>query len=184
MKSDTTPLLCFQVMIYCDLHGHSRKQNVFMYGCNTDSTRHVNSFNPTHSFLRERLFPWLMAMKVRLRPTFTSACKSANLTLNRLGFSSWQPNVLARTRSCVILRLESYSDEIKWLCNNQQWLSVFPIYFYVIKWKEDFYVLRFSMWVFFISWYMWIYIRHVHTRIDRLPAILFISRKHLLWYNK
>ena len=23
-----------EVLMYCDFHGHSRKQNVFMYGCN------------------------------------------------------------------------------------------------------------------------------------------------------
>ena len=28
--------LCLQV--YCDLHGHSRKKNVFMYGCSTAAT--------------------------------------------------------------------------------------------------------------------------------------------------
>ncbi|XP_078526224.1 cytosolic carboxypeptidase 3 isoform X2 [Lissotriton helveticus] len=42
-----------EVLLYCDLHGHSRKQNVFMYGCatrgQTESTR-----------LRERVFPLML----------------------------------------------------------------------------------------------------------------------------
>jgi hypothetical protein len=29
--------VCVQVMLYCDLHGHSRKHNVFMYGNNMSS---------------------------------------------------------------------------------------------------------------------------------------------------
>ncbi|XP_069484883.1 cytosolic carboxypeptidase 3 [Ambystoma mexicanum] len=42
-----------EVLLYCDLHGHSRKQNVFMYGCgirgSTESTR-----------LKERVFPLML----------------------------------------------------------------------------------------------------------------------------
>lgn len=53
------------VLIYCDLHGHSRKQNVFMYGCNTTEPNEVNFANPEH-FLRERLFPFLMSRKVNI----------------------------------------------------------------------------------------------------------------------
>lgn len=41
-----------EVVLYCDLHGHSRKQNVFVYGCN-------NQTNPS-LFLRERIFPYMM----------------------------------------------------------------------------------------------------------------------------
>jgi hypothetical protein len=28
-----------QVFMYVDLHGHSRKQNVFMYGCDADKRK-------------------------------------------------------------------------------------------------------------------------------------------------
>ncbi|KAG8429752.1 hypothetical protein GDO86_018603, partial [Hymenochirus boettgeri] len=44
-----------EILLYCDLHGHSRKQNVFMYGCkDTDG--------PTkRSFLYERIFPLLLS---------------------------------------------------------------------------------------------------------------------------
>ena len=38
-----------QLVLYCDLHGHSRKQNVFMYGCN-------NPKAPEET----RLFPYLL----------------------------------------------------------------------------------------------------------------------------
>ncbi|XP_022083602.1 uncharacterized protein LOC110975422 isoform X3 [Acanthaster planci] len=41
-----------EVSIYCDLHGHSRKQNVFIYGCE-------NKDNPKRR-LRERIFPVIM----------------------------------------------------------------------------------------------------------------------------
>ncbi|XP_038052141.1 uncharacterized protein LOC119724900 isoform X2 [Patiria miniata] len=41
-----------EVAIYCDLHGHSRKQNVFIYGCE-------NKDNPKRR-LRERIFPVIM----------------------------------------------------------------------------------------------------------------------------
>ena len=43
--------------MYCDLHGHSRKQNVFMYGCN-------NKMKPEET----RLFPYMMA---KLNPYFS-----------------------------------------------------------------------------------------------------------------
>ena len=38
------------LVLYCDLHGHSRKQNVFMYGCN-------NPKNPTEC----RVFPLILS---------------------------------------------------------------------------------------------------------------------------
>lgn len=47
-------------MVYCDLHGHSRKPNVFMYGC-TPEKRSTS----VRDFVQERLFPWLMSKKVQ-----------------------------------------------------------------------------------------------------------------------
>ncbi|XP_030845619.1 uncharacterized protein LOC582973 isoform X1 [Strongylocentrotus purpuratus] len=41
-----------EVVVYCDLHGHSRKQNVFIYGCD-------NKKNPQLR-LRERIFPIIL----------------------------------------------------------------------------------------------------------------------------
>lgn len=45
------------VLLFCDLHGHSRKQNVFMYGCN-------NAKAPEET----RLFPYLLS---KLSPFFS-----------------------------------------------------------------------------------------------------------------
>ena len=41
------------VVLYCDFHGHSRKNNVFMYGCDN---RHDASRR-----LQERVFPLMMS---------------------------------------------------------------------------------------------------------------------------
>ncbi|XP_041471575.1 uncharacterized protein LOC121421044 isoform X3 [Lytechinus variegatus] len=41
-----------EVIVYCDLHGHSRKQNVFIYGCD-------NKKNPDLR-LKERIFPIIL----------------------------------------------------------------------------------------------------------------------------
>ncbi|XP_033752489.1 uncharacterized protein LOC117336185 isoform X9 [Pecten maximus] len=41
-----------EIIVYCDLHGHSRKQNVFIYGCE-------NRHNPEKR-LRERIFPVML----------------------------------------------------------------------------------------------------------------------------
>ena len=41
------------ISLYCDLHGHSRKQNVFIYGCE-------NRFDPLKR-LRERVFPVMIS---------------------------------------------------------------------------------------------------------------------------
>lgn len=41
------------VVLYCDFHGHNRKNNVFMYGCNR---RGDNALK-----LQERVFPLMMS---------------------------------------------------------------------------------------------------------------------------
>ncbi len=41
-----------EIVVYCDLHGHSRKQNVFIYGCE-------NKGIPMRR-LRERIFPVML----------------------------------------------------------------------------------------------------------------------------
>lgn len=43
-----------EIVIYCDLHGHSRLQNVFIYGCN-------HRENPSRLLL-ERVFPMMMSL--------------------------------------------------------------------------------------------------------------------------
>ncbi|XP_075044181.1 cytosolic carboxypeptidase 2 [Mixophyes fleayi] len=42
-----------EILLYCDFHGHSRKNNVFMYGCN-------NKGQP-QSRLHERVFPMMLS---------------------------------------------------------------------------------------------------------------------------
>ena len=44
------------LVLFCDLHGHSRQQNVFMYGCNNAAAR-----------LKFRLFPFMLS---KINPNF------------------------------------------------------------------------------------------------------------------
>ncbi|XP_073423599.1 cytosolic carboxypeptidase 3 isoform X2 [Dendrobates tinctorius] len=57
------------ILLYCDLHGHSRKQNVFMYGCKGRGAQ-----NGGESHLCERIFP-LMLSKISPDKFSFSACK-------------------------------------------------------------------------------------------------------------
>lgn len=41
------------VILYCDFHGHNRKNNVFMYGC--------NNRGDTSLKLHERVFPLMLS---------------------------------------------------------------------------------------------------------------------------
>ncbi|XP_041746659.1 cytosolic carboxypeptidase 2 isoform X3 [Coregonus clupeaformis] len=54
------------VVLYCDFHGHSRKNNVFMYGC-------TNSDDATQR-LHERVFPLMMSKNANDKFSFRS-CK-------------------------------------------------------------------------------------------------------------
>lgn len=54
-------------MLYVDLHGHSRKHNVFTYGC------HVPQCDHTH-FLNERVIPFLLSQQAPDKFSFGS-CK-------------------------------------------------------------------------------------------------------------
>jgi hypothetical protein len=49
-----------QVVLYCDLHGHSRRQNVFIYGCN--GLPGENPKKPKGLTLLERVFPKMMSL--------------------------------------------------------------------------------------------------------------------------
>ena len=42
-----------ELVLYCDFHGHSRKQNVFVYGCENK--------NLPNEKLKERIFPVMLA---------------------------------------------------------------------------------------------------------------------------
>ncbi|XP_077989987.1 uncharacterized protein LOC144444443 isoform X3 [Glandiceps talaboti] len=50
----------YELVVYCDLHGHSRKHNVFIYGCNSQAKEGESR---AALFLQERLFPWMMSVK-------------------------------------------------------------------------------------------------------------------------
>ncbi|XP_075246173.1 uncharacterized protein LOC142339779 isoform X2 [Convolutriloba macropyga] len=50
-----------EVLMYVDLHGHSRRHNVFMYGC--DASYLEGEAELPENYLNERLFPFLMSMK-------------------------------------------------------------------------------------------------------------------------
>ena len=54
--------------MYVDLHGHSKKHNVFIYGCE-------NRFDPLKRF-RERVFPVMMSKN--------APAKACNLLLKRI----------------------------------------------------------------------------------------------------
>uniref|UniRef100_A0A8C9N4F8 AGBL carboxypeptidase 2 n=1 Tax=Serinus canaria TaxID=9135 RepID=A0A8C9N4F8_SERCA len=56
-----------RVVLYCDFHGHSRKNNVFMYGC--DAGR-----NGTRTRLRQRVFPLMLSKNAPDKFSFSS-CK-------------------------------------------------------------------------------------------------------------
>lgn len=41
-----------EVLLYCDFHGHSRKNNIFLYGCGSSDRKH---------WLHERVFPLMLS---------------------------------------------------------------------------------------------------------------------------
>ncbi|XP_051979139.1 cytosolic carboxypeptidase 2-like isoform X2 [Xyrauchen texanus] len=55
-----------EVVVYCDFHGHSRKNNVFMYGC--------NDHKDASQCLQERIFPLMMSKNAKDKFSFRS-CK-------------------------------------------------------------------------------------------------------------
>ncbi|XP_073202786.1 cytosolic carboxypeptidase 2 isoform X2 [Lepidochelys kempii] len=55
-----------EVLLYCDFHGHSRKNNVFMYGCNNKSA--------PSQWLHERIFPLMLSKNAPDKFSFHS-CK-------------------------------------------------------------------------------------------------------------
>ncbi|XP_036007743.1 cytosolic carboxypeptidase 2 [Fundulus heteroclitus] len=55
-----------EVVLYCDFHGHNRKNNVFMYGCNSRGKGSIK--------LQERVFPLMMSKNASNKFSFKS-CK-------------------------------------------------------------------------------------------------------------
>ena len=51
------------IVLFCDLHGHSRKKNVFLYGCDARSWNRKLSSTAAPVALSERVFPMLMDEK-------------------------------------------------------------------------------------------------------------------------
>ncbi|XP_072820505.1 cytosolic carboxypeptidase 3 isoform X4 [Vicugna pacos] len=56
-----------EVILYCDLHGHSKKENIFMYGC--DSSGRCKAL-----YLQQRIFPLMLSKNCPDKFSF-SACK-------------------------------------------------------------------------------------------------------------
>ncbi|XP_055365727.1 cytosolic carboxypeptidase 2 isoform X2 [Betta splendens] len=76
------------VILYCDFHGHSRKNNVFMYGCNNRGDASLK--------LQERIFPLMMSKNTSNKFSFKS-CKfrtqrskegTGRIAMWRLGISN------------------------------------------------------------------------------------------------
>ncbi|KAM5255760.1 cytosolic carboxypeptidase 3 [Ctenodactylus gundi] len=56
-----------EVILYCDLHGHSKKQNIFMYGCDgSDRSKAL--------YLQQRIFPLMLSKNCSDKFSFSS-CK-------------------------------------------------------------------------------------------------------------
>ena len=51
-----------QITLYCDLHAHSRKYNVFMYGC--------ENRKKSHKYLKEQIFPYMLGKNAKDRFNF------------------------------------------------------------------------------------------------------------------
>ncbi|KAL1777748.1 cytosolic carboxypeptidase 3 isoform X1 [Sigmodon hispidus] len=58
-----------EVILYCDLHGHSRKQNIFMYGCDGSHRSKTKGL-----YLQQRIFPLMLSKNCPNKFSF-SACK-------------------------------------------------------------------------------------------------------------
>ncbi|XP_068943379.1 cytosolic carboxypeptidase 3 isoform X1 [Petaurus breviceps papuanus] len=56
-----------EILLYCDLHGHSRRGNIFMYGCE-------NSGEDRELCLEQRVFPFMLSKNCPNKFSF-SACK-------------------------------------------------------------------------------------------------------------
>lgn len=58
-----------ELVLYCDFHGHSRKQNVFVYGCE-------NKQLPNERF-KERIFPAMLSKNdpAKVCSSFSSTSK-------------------------------------------------------------------------------------------------------------
>ncbi|NWV63783.1 CBPC2 carboxypeptidase, partial [Malurus elegans] len=76
-----------EVLLYCDFHGHSRKNNVFMYGCDA-------SGDGSGTRLRQRLFPLMLSKNAPDKFSFTSCKFQVQKSKERTGrVSMWRLGV-------------------------------------------------------------------------------------------
>ncbi|KAJ6665588.1 hypothetical protein lerEdw1_003431 [Lerista edwardsae] len=68
-----------EVLLYCDLHGHSRKNNIFMYGCNNNYA--------SERLLHERIFPLMLSKNM---PDKVQKCKegTGRVVMWRMGIQN------------------------------------------------------------------------------------------------
>lgn len=82
-----------EVVLYCDFHGHSRKNNVFMYGCDAGG-------DGTGTRLRQRVFPLMLSKNAPdkvghgcLRATCCGdSGNAATVLLPQLSLWGWDPS--------------------------------------------------------------------------------------------
>ncbi|XP_058685460.1 cytosolic carboxypeptidase 2 isoform X2 [Poecile atricapillus] len=82
-----------EVLLYCDFHGHSRKNNVFMYGCDAGG-------DGTGTRLRQRVFPLMLSKnapdKVGHGSLRATCCgdsgNAATVLLPELSLWGWDPS--------------------------------------------------------------------------------------------
>jgi hypothetical protein len=60
-----------ELILYCDFHGHSRKQNAFIYGC---ENKHLPGER-----LKERIFPAMLAKNDPAKVRFFYSSKIFNI---------------------------------------------------------------------------------------------------------
>ncbi|RTG87429.1 uncharacterized protein DC041_0010953 [Schistosoma bovis] len=77
----------YKDVIYCDMHGHSRRNNIFMYGCDP-LYRHSKIFNNTKKSLHERILPYIISQQVSLIHKSYDFIKSQLYTTNKQFFQS------------------------------------------------------------------------------------------------
>ncbi|NXU07145.1 CBPC2 carboxypeptidase, partial [Buphagus erythrorhynchus] len=76
-----------EVMLYCDFHGHSRKNNVFMYGCDAGG-------DGTETRLRQRVFPLMLSKNAPNKFSFSSCKFQVQKSKERTGrVSMWRLGV-------------------------------------------------------------------------------------------
>ncbi|NXD29417.1 CBPC2 carboxypeptidase, partial [Spelaeornis formosus] len=76
-----------EVVLYCDFHGHSRKNNIFMYGCDA-------SGDNARTRLRQRVFPLMLSKNAPDKFSFSSCKFQVQKSKERTGqVSMWRLGV-------------------------------------------------------------------------------------------